>query len=147
MKKTKLLTAALLFSTAITLWSCGGAKTENADSDTAKQETADNIVMGAIEKQVEMLNSRMPMQMQGGLKMTSVKLEGDYLTMTIEYPKAVDFTAPQDEATKKSFVSTLPRPTLRMLKQAELGIKYNYVKEGTDETQVVEVSPEIIKSI
>lgn len=147
MKKKKLLFAALLFSAAMTLWSCGGAKNENHGDDTARQETVDNPAMKALKKQVDELNSTMPIDMPGGLKITNVKLEDNYLTFTCEYPKTTDFTAPQDEAAKKTIIRGLPRPTLRALRQADLGIKYNYVKEGTDETQVVEISPETIKSI
>ena len=96
---------------------------------------------------MEQLNSTFPVEMQDGLKMTGVALEDGYLIYTCEYPANMEFEVQQDETTRKRILLSLPRPTRRMLRESGLGIKYIYVKAGTDEKQEVVITPEEISNL
>ena len=146
MKKTKLFSLGVMIAMAVALPSCGGSSTENSTENSTSQETTEESpAMRNLRKQVEELNKTMPVAMQGGLKMTKAALENGYLVFTCEYPSTIEFTIPEDEATKASIIGGLPRPTLRMLKQSELGLKYIYVQDDGAKTRTLVITPEEIK--
>ncbi len=145
MKIIKLIFAAAVVSMALAFSSCG--KSVTSDSSNQAEATDDSPAMKAMKTQVEQLKASLPVDMQDGLKMTDVELSDGYLTFTCQYPADIDFDVPQDESVKKSIVGGLPRPTLRMLKNLELGIKYIYVQEGeSGKEQTLAVTPEEISS-
>lgn len=145
MKVIKLIFAAALVSMALAFSSCG--KSATSGSGDRVEATDDSPAMKAMKTQVEQLKASLPVDMQDGLKMTDVELSDGYLTFTCQYPSDIEFEVPQDESVKKSIVGGLPRPTLRMLKNLELGIKYIYVQEGEGgKEQILAVTPEEISS-
>lgn len=151
MNKTKLFTIGAIAAMSISMSACGGSA--NSDNNAAGEETAEqqaieeSAEMKSLRQQVEQLNASMPIDMQGGLKMTNVTLSDNYLTFTCEYPASLDFEVPADEATKKSIVGSLPSATIKMLQNAGLGIKYIYAQEGSDNKQELDVTPEEIKAL
>lgn len=150
MKKTKLFTIGAIAAMSLSLSACGGAKSDNnasGEEATEQQANEESAELKSLRQQVEQLNASTPVDMQGGLKMTNVTLSDNYLTFTCEYPASLEFEVPADDATKKTIVGSLPRPTIKMLQGAGLGIKYIYVQEGSDNKQELEITPEEIKAL
>ena len=143
MKVLKLIFAAAVVSMAFAFSSCG----KSSSGGDKVEATDESPAMQAMKMQVEQLQSTLPVDMQGGLKMTDVALGDGYLTFTCQYPADIEFEVPQDDSVKKSIVGGLPRPTLKMLKDLNLGIKYIYVQEGENgKEQTLSVTPEEISS-
>lgn len=147
MKIISLFFAAMVVSLAFALSSCGKSSSDASGNGDQVETADDSPAMKAMKAQVEQLKSTLPVDMQGGLKMTDVELSDGYLTFTCQYPADIEFEVPQDDSVKKSIVGGLPRPTLRVLKNLDLGIKYIYVQEGEGgKEQTLSVTPEEISS-
>ncbi len=148
MKIIRTVTMGMLLAASVLLPSCSGSKDETSGQKKDNVEAAEESpAMKNLRKQVEQLNSTFPVEMQDGLKMTGVALEDGYLIYTCEYPANMEFEVQQDETTRKRILLSLPRPTRRMLRESGLGIKYIYVKAGTDEKQEVVITPEEISNL
>lgn len=125
---------------AMMLSSCGGgggAKPASTSNDSTAAVYTD---MTMLSNEVDQLNASMPVEIEGGLKMTHVSLDSGMVTYTCQYPASMEFKVNDDASTKSAVVASLPEATTSMLRRAGLGLRYIYVKEGVDSAaQVLEI--------
>lgn len=131
---------------AVTIPACGGGG--SSETATAMADTASRILdVSEIKREIRELNASMPLELEGGLRMTSVSLEDGTLVYTCQYPSTMEFEARADEASRRVIVAGLPEATRAMLRQAGLGLRYLYVREGSDSaSQVIDIPASEIKS-
>lgn len=128
------------------MMSCGGGSGDKSGAGASNDSTAAVFTdMTMLSNEVDQLNASMPVEIEGGLKMTHVSLDSGMVTYTCQYPATMEFEVNNDASTKRAVVAGLPEATTAMLRRAGLGLRYLYVKEGVDSaTQVLEISADEI---
>ncbi len=77
-----------------------------------------------------------------GLKLTKMDIEDGYMVSYATYPQDADFEIEDSPETRKAIVESAGASAVARLKDLNLGLKYVYTEEGTDNTTTITISPE-----
>ncbi|MDE7145332.1 MAG: hypothetical protein K2O30_04180, partial [Duncaniella sp.] len=130
---------------SIALTACGGGKTDSAESgSTEKTELTpmQERQLKSLEMEIEKVNKQLPMEMPNGLTMQKMELKDGYVVTTGTYPQDIEMVIDKSPEGKASIIKEAGERMTKRLKDINIGLKYIYIEEGTDKTDVIEITPE-----
>lgn len=140
MKKLFLPLAAVLFVfCGSTIISCGGNKDNKVSTEQGSENNSDSKARKRVEKTLEQAKSSLPQRISRSMQLTSLEIEGNYVVYTVVLERGFDQMEINDES-RAEVLGTIEKQGGTFV-DAGLGVKYKYVKAGTDESKVLTIEP------
>ncbi|MDE6859320.1 MAG: hypothetical protein K2J65_02790 [Duncaniella sp.] len=133
----------LLVSVALT--ACGGGKTDSAESGSTENTELTPMQerqLKGLEMEIKKVNKQLPMEMPNGLTMQSMELKDGYVVTTSTYPQDIEMVIDNTPEGKATIIKEAGERMTKRLKDINIGLKYIYIEEGTDKTDVIVITPE-----
>lgn len=142
----KLTVLSLLLSASFSLTSCGNSTTSESQEETT--ETTDltpqqQRTLKGLKAELERVKKQLPMPLADGLTLKSMEIRDGFMVTTCTYPKGEEMEVLDNPETKAAIIRSVG-PTAKRLKDINMGIKYIYQEEGTDNIQTLTITPEEI---
>lgn len=142
-KITSILASALV---AVALTACGGQKNsgtaETENKETTELTASQQKELQAFQKELEAVNQHLPMKTADGLTLTKMELTDGYMITTCTYPQGDELEIENTPEAKATVLQAAGEATIKHLKDLNIGLKYVYIEEGTDNSMEISISPE-----